>query len=310
MKQIPMLAGLAAVLIGASPASAKQTEPTPSAKAPTVSGVTVEAQPKENPLVDPATQFVREHLPEGQSEQIARFRDDVCVKVVGLPPELDAFIARRLIEVAGQVRAPLAKAADCAPNVNVVFTANPQAQLDDIAKRKDILLGFHFVAQTKKLTTVDRPVQAWYVTRTRDATGNSWIEVNHPVPVCIPDCENPIPESERPMGRAGSRLGNGMSAEVVHSLILADTNKLAGAKIEVVADYIAVLALAKWQGLNRCNATPTILNRMADGCDDPPEAATPQDLALLSGLYAVEARESGAQQRAAIASAIRKASRH
>ena len=307
MKRFLILAGAAAVLIGAGAVAAKQTEPTPAAKpAPTVSGVTVEAAGKANPLVDPTTQFVREHLPEGQSEQIARFRDDVCVKVIGLPAEFDAFVARRVIEVAGQVHAPVAKAADCTPNVNVVFTPKPQAQLDDIAKRKDVLLGFHFLAQTKKLTTVDRPIQAWYVTRTRDTTGNSWLEVMNPCPANVGDtyvgaC------GDRPAGRAGSRLGNDMSAEVVHSLILADTNKVAGEKIETVADYIAVLALAKWQGLDRCNATPTILNRMADGCNDPPDAATPQDLALLTGLYSVEARESGAQQRATIASAIRKA---
>ncbi|THD51660.1 hypothetical protein [Phenylobacterium sp.] len=310
MKRTLLLAGLAAMQIGAGVAAAKQTEPAPASKAApaaTVSGVTVNAPQKENPLVDPTTQFVRQHLPDSAfSGQLARFRDEVCVKVVGLPPEFDAFIAKHLIDVAAEVHAPIARAATCTPNVNVVFTPNPQAQLDDIAKRKDVLLGFHFLAQTKKLTTVDRPIQAWYVTRTRDTTGNSWLEVANPCPANVGDtyvgsC------GDRPMGRAGSRLGNDMSAEVVHSLILADTNKLAGVKIEMVADYIAVLALAKWQGLDRCNATPTILNRMADGCDDPPDAATPQDLALLTGLYSVEARESGSQQRATIASAMRKA---
>ena len=94
---------------------------------------------------------------------------------------------------------------------------------------------------------------------------------------------------------------------MVHSLILADANKVAGEKIDTIADYVAVLALARWQGLERCNAMPTILNRLADGCDGAPDAATPQDLALLSGLYSVAARETGSQQRATIASAIRKA---
>jgi hypothetical protein len=48
---------------------------------------------------------------------------------------------------------------------------------------------------------------------------------------------------------------------------------------------------------------------MADGCDaeDRLEAATPADLALLAGLYTANVRESGSQQRATIASAIRKA---
>ena len=100
------------------------------------------------------------------------------------------------------------------------------------------------------------------------------------------------PCGKTPMGRAGSRLGNDMSSELVHSLILADANKVAGEKIDAVADYIAVLALSRWQGLERCSGLATILNLMADDCDpeDRPEAATPADLALLTGLYAVNPR--------------------
>jgi hypothetical protein len=290
----------ATALFGAAQAVAHLAPP--GAAAPsgnTVSPLVLTAPEKPNPLVSPESQFVRQHLPEGISEQFPRFRDDICVKVVGLPPEFDAFVAKRIVDLAEHVHAPVAKAGACKPNVNVLFTPKPQAQLDDIAKRRDILIGFHFPSQFKKLTTVNRPVQAWYVTRTRDTSGNSRIEVDNPVPY---DPSGKLgPAAERPIGRAGSRLGNDMSAEVVHSLILADATKVAGEKIDAVADYIAVLALAKWQGLERCNAIPTILNLMADGCGDPPEAATAADVALLSGLYAVDPRETGSQQRMSIA---------
>jgi hypothetical protein len=295
------LAGLALAV----PALAKETEPAPAAKAPTVSGVTVDAPKKENPLVDPTTQFVRQHLPQAAfSDQLARFRDDVCVKVIGLPPEFDAFVAKRIVELARQVKAPVAPAADCTPNVHVIFSPRPQAQIDDIAKRKDILIGFHFPSQLQRMTTFSRPIQSWYVTRVRDTYGASQLEVDTTCPwdPRVPGC------GDRPMGKPGSRLGNDMSAEVIHTLVIADASKVAGERIETVADYVAVLALARWQGLEKCNGIPTILNRMADGCDDPPDAATPQDLALLKGLYSVQARESGFQQRATIASAIRKAS--
>lgn len=203
------------------------------------------------------------------------------------------------MEIAREVKAPVAKASDCTPNVHVIFTADPKAQLGDIARRKDILLGFYYSrAQRQKLATAGRPIEARYVTRNRDDNGMSRLEIHDPLAALDP-----------PRGRAGSRLSNGMSTEVVHSLILADSNKVAGEKIETIADYIAVLALARWQGLERCNAMPTILNRMAEDCDkdSAPEAATPQDLALLTGLYAAQARESGSQQRSTIASAIRKA---
>jgi hypothetical protein len=188
--------------------------------------------------------------------------------------------------------------------VNVIFSPKPQAQLDDIAKRRDILFGFHFIAETKKLTTFSRPIQAWYLTRARDTLGNDVLELLDQAPCQssgrAPTCDLKAPAS---MGKAGSRLGNDMSAELVHALILADATKVADAKIGAVADYVAVLALARWEGLERCNSLPTILNLMADGCeaDQIVEAATPTDLGLLAGLYSVDPRESGTLQRMAIA---------
>jgi hypothetical protein len=288
-------AGLA--LFTAHLAAAHLAPPTATNPANAVSGVTVTAPEKPNPLVNPESRFVLQHLPQALSDQYPRFRDAICVKVIGLPPEFDAFVAKRIVDLAGEVHAPVANSGACAPNVHVIFTPTPQAQLDDIAKRRDILIGFHFPSQLEKLTTVNRPIQAWYVTRTRDTTGNSWIEVDNPVPLGA-TITGP---GEKPIGRAGSRLGNDMSAEVVHSLIIADANKVAGEKIEAVADYIAVVALAKWQGLEKCNAIPTILNLMADGCTDPPETVTAADVGLLTGLYAVGSRELGSQQRASIA---------
>jgi hypothetical protein len=305
-RQVLALCAATAGLFTATLATADLAPPATSAAAAaanTVGGVTVTAPQKPDLLINPASQFVREHLPEGISEQYPRFRDDICVTVVGLPPEFDAFVAKRIADLAVQVHAPLAKAADCVPNVHVIFTPQPQAQIADIAKRRDILIGFHFTSQQKLSTTFSRPIQAWYVTRTRDTTGNSWLEIANPCHASPPGTPSG-PCGERPMGRAGSRLGNDMSAEVVHALILADANKVAGEKIDAVADYIAVLALAKWQGLERCNAVPTILNLMAEGCDPTtaPDAMTEADVGLLTGLYAVDPRETGSQQRMSMAS--------
>ena len=296
-----VFAAVAAVLLTGDPAFATQSGPAPtSAPAASVSGVTVTPN-KPDPLVDQTTQFVRQHLPENVfSDQYPRFRDAVCVRVFGLPSEFGAFIKARVIAVADQVHAPVAKAADCTPNVNIVFSPTPQAQIDDIYRRRDILLGARFRTQVKQVKTFDRPIQAWYLTRTRDDHGESFLEVENAT----------ISWAKKPEGRAGSRLSHGVSAEVVHSLVIADANKVSDAKIGGVADYIAVLALARWTRLDRCNTqVSTVLNLMADGCDadNRPESATPADLALLTGLYSVDPREDGAAQRATIASAIRKA---
>jgi hypothetical protein len=282
----------------------------PPAPSSTVSGVTVTAPEKPDALVDKTTQFVRQRLPTSRFEQYARFRDPVCVKVVGLPAEFDAFVARRVVEVAKKVSAPVADAATCKPNVNVIFSSQPQAQLSDIAKHRDVLFGFVFKAEMKQVSTFKLPIQSWYLTRSVGTDGNGILELEDTAPCVssgfVPTCDIKAPPLK---GRAGSRLGNDMSSELVHSLIIADANKVAGEKIDAVADYIAVLALSRWQKLERCSGLPTILNLMAEGCDasDRPDAATEADLALLKGLYAADPRESGSQQRASMASAIRKA---
>jgi hypothetical protein len=294
---------LGAVALWATAASAHA--PPAATPAPTVSGVTVTAPQKPNPLVDPTTQFVRQRLPTSRFEQYARFRDPICVKVIGLPAEFDSFVAKRIVEVAREVKAPVADAATCTVNVNVIFSPDPQAQLTDIAKRRDILFGFYFKAQQKEIATFKRPIQSWYLTRAVGTDGQDALELYDPAP-CVSSplgiCDIKAPAVK---GRAGSRLGNDMSSELVHSLVIADASKVAGQKIDAIADYIAVLALSRWQGLDRCSSVPTILNLMAEACNDSPEAATSADLALLTGLYAVDPRESGSQQRASIAERMR-----
>jgi len=81
----------------------------------------------------------------------------------------------------------------------VIFSPQPQAQLNDIARRKDVLIGFRFPAQFKQMTTFNLPIQSWYVTRVRDTHGASWLEVDT---IC-PWAPGIGPCGERPEGRPG-----------------------------------------------------------------------------------------------------------
>jgi len=302
--------GLAsAALLAAGAAAASQSDrPTSSKGLPTkdLSGVTVTAPSKPDPLVSPERQFVRSHLPASRNEQYARFHDPICVRVIGLPAEFDAFVAHRVVALARTVKAPVDSSSGCTPNVNVIFSPQPQQQLSDIAKRRDILFGFYFKTDAKKLTTFSRPVQSWYLTRAVGTDGRDMLEINSGAPCIGTGAPGAFPcdlKAPPVTGKAGSRLGNDMSSELVHSLIIADANKVSGEKIGAVADYIAVLALSRWERLERCNSIPTILNLMAEGCDPEtaPEAATEADIGLLTGLYAADPREAGSLQRASIA---------
>ena len=203
---------------------------------------------KSSPLVNPASQFVRLHIPRGCRSSCRASATPSASRCRACRPAFDAFVAKRIVDLAAQVHAPVAAAADCTPNVHVIFSPQPQAQIDDIARRRDVLIGFHFPAQAKALTTVTRPIQSWYVTRVRGHLRRQLgmeVDSNCPMDPRIGPC------GEKPTGRAGSRLGNDMSAEVVHSLVIADADKVSGAKIGAIADYIAVLSLAggrAWRG--------------------------------------------------------------
>jgi hypothetical protein len=297
----------AALILAATAATAKETEPAPAAApvkaASTVSGVTVTGE-KSNPLVDKTTEFVRRRLPTSQNEQYARFHDPICVRVLGLPEGFDAFVTQRIVALARQVGASVDEAANCKTNVEVLFSTRPQAQLDNVAQKREFLLGFFYRAQYKATKTFSRPIQSWYLTRNVGTDGIGAFELVDPHPYDPDDGKMPAVK-----GRPGSRLGNDMSSELVNSLIIADAKKVAGEPIGAVADYVAVLALSRWRGLEKCSGMPTILNLMAEDCDaaDRPEAATPEDVALLQGLYTVNPREGGSFQRAEIASAVRKA---
>ena len=60
----------------------------------------------------------------------------------------------------------------------MIFSAQPQAQLNDIAKRRDVLFGYTFKTDAKTMATFSRPVQAWYLTRTVGTAGDSNLELN------------------------------------------------------------------------------------------------------------------------------------
>jgi hypothetical protein len=273
-----VLAGGPALANGAPPPSAD----TKAAPINNLTGVTMTA-PKSSPSVRTASEFVRYRLPESPlTGQYPRYAEPVCVRVQGLPMPFNAYIAQRIVKLAAKLDKPLAKAANCVLNVQVIFTAEPQKLLSNIARKRAPLLGYPYRSQFKCLATFSRPVQSWYVTYTRGTTGGGSFDLAHGARSDIDPRDAQFGGGTGlggfgPHGRAGSRLGADMSSDIAFSLILGDATTVAYGKIGPPADYIAVLALARWPDLEHFNAViPTILNPMAEAClEAPPEAVTP-----------------------------------
>jgi hypothetical protein len=224
-----------------------------------------------------------------RTNQIGRWYENVCPLVTGLQPAARDFITREILEVVRGVRAPTAAVGrKCPITVEIVFTREPQALLDHIAKSYRALLGFNPASQTQKqwwksVTTFSRPIQAWYETGTR-----STVPTDPPCASCIGatlDSDNTV----RPPDGTASRFRQDLRSEFVHVLIIADGGQIARYSLQSVADYLAVLSLTHMSQLDQCAPLPSITDLLAGGCATPvAHSLTAADRDYLKALYSAD----------------------
>ncbi len=236
-------------------------------------------------------QFVQSFAaPTRMTGKLARWEDGVCPSVKGLSVGSAKFIVERIKAVAWNVGAPAIHYVRCRPNVEILFTPQPQSLLDDIRGKSPVLLGYHDTeSQRDQSAIIHRPIQAWYVTQTVDVRGHPEVDdarrgggveiVISPQlpPIFIPHATSPAV--------TGSRLGDGLRSDFQHILIVADSAKLGSFEMGELADYIAMLALTQLSSLDACQQLPSIVNMLAPGCSNPVQALTTNDLGYLRGVY-------------------------
>ncbi len=280
----------AAALAQSAPPAAKTAQPT------TVAPVTVQAAAKPKVIEKQTFTFVQGYAAAQNPEvgQIGRWRDPVCVQVVGLPEADEAAkIKARIESVAQAVGVPAARPG-CAANVEIAFSDQPQRIMDIVAQRHEFLLGYYHTNDHDRLKKVTRPIQAWYVTATRgNGEGASALALNglrryaqYRTEV-IDD-----PQNVPPNGCGDSRLTTSCLESVFNNVfIVADSKATEGKDLGMVADYLVMLALSEPRSLDGCNAMASVLDAFAkSGCPgrDPPDGLTPPDAAYLTALYATD----------------------
>lgn len=246
-------------------------------------------------------QFVQSHAkPSTLIGQIGRWREKVCPAVTGLQGAAAEFVAHRIQDVARGVGAPSATSGKkCAVNIEVLFTGQPQALLDQIAAMYPPLLGYYRRSELKQVTTFDHPVQAWYMTGTRSLdAGLPDQPPSGPVSSDILAIINTglTPDSAYSDGSLGlgasgnpeSRLSKGLRSEFMHVLIIVDSKAVARYSLRSVADYLALLALTRIGSQDSCSGLSSILTLFDVGCGQPPAALTSADTAYLKALYGAD----------------------
>jgi len=259
-------------------------------------------------------------VPTRTADKIARWKQGVCPLTAGLRPEAVKFVTKRVKDVAAQVGAPVNDRENCKPNIEIIFTTTPQALLDNVQVMYPFVLGYHDnSAQAAQLAKVIWPIQSWYSTATDDLRGNVVIDMarrkgmpmtlDMPVAsagggggmqgIVSPTVTMNIPDAQI-THVTGSRLGDGVSSDFHHVVVVAEPAKLLDYEIGTLADYIALLALAQTVQPEQCQELPTILNLFASGCTAPPKALTNVDLAYLRAVYKMTATTTARGQRGEI----------
>jgi hypothetical protein len=175
-------------------------------------------------------------------------------------------------------------------NVYIVFAADPQSTLQQMAKQDSRILGFHYSQQTRDLETVNRPIQGWYLTSTRGARGDETLD--EPTPL-LPAAGGILNQGKHPAGIPGSRLRSGISSAIVNVVIVVDVNKIVGRPIGAIADYLAVLTLTQPLASDQCGRLPSIMDTMLPNCHETEAlmGITAGDLAFLRALYKADLKE-------------------
>jgi hypothetical protein len=273
------------------------------APATTVSRLTVQAPPSPRLPRERTQRFVRSYAaaPNPNIDQIGRWREPVCVMVLGLPLADQAARIKARIETMAQSLGLPAAREGCAPNVEIAFEDDPQRAMDGVARRLEYLLGYYHLSRTIQLKTITHPIQAWYVTATRSEgvetaglVSSGLPQAFFQKPEAIDDPENPAP--------AGclSRFTSCYTSRFHNVLIVADNKALVGLSLRLVGDDLVMLALSQPRSLDGCNALPSVIDRFAKSpCPgrDPPDGLTPADTAYLTALYSadLEARKGTEQ---------------
>jgi hypothetical protein len=251
-------------------------------------------------------------------DQIARWTQPVCVRVIGLPDAADAEVKARLEEVANALNVGVMRTG-CKANIQVAFTDQPQALLDRVANEHELLLGYWHHRDRDKLKAVTHPIQAWYVTGTGGSGGNTagtafefyenWGVMGgksapHPNPQGVAGQQRhgfQLDDEEDDRGTTGCgdnpHFTGCLASQFQHVLVVVDISKVGGYPPGLIADYVVMVALAQPKSLDGCNVLPSVIDLFSKACpgESGQDGLTRADVAYLTSLYKmnIEARKRG-----------------
>ncbi|MFL6845632.1 MAG: hypothetical protein ACJ8ER_12210 [Allosphingosinicella sp.] len=257
------------------------------------------AQPASDPIVvegirlpekaarDRATQFVRSTGVAAGETPVARWVDPVCPQVLGLETVGERAAEARIRAIAAEAGIEVAPE-NCRPNIIVSFTPDPASVARAIEKREPWRLARLSPAARNSMLTGSAPVRWLYSTEVRGRHGDSQNVAG--------GATQTIPATHAGSG-AGSSLGGDVPSlmhydnsllstltnrVLTSALVIIDTDQAMGKKLDTLAAYSALVALAE---IRNVDARPEGSMLSLFETPAPPRDLTAQDKAFLRALY-------------------------
>lgn len=245
--------------------------------------------------------------------KMARWRRGICPLTLGLGDKYAKFVTQRIRDIGAAVGVPVNSDPNCKPNIEVLFTTQPQAFMDNVRKSAPAFLGYYDNnSQADEMAKVTHPIQAWYSTESVDYNGSGQIDTAkcggrgtslNVLPLQVTGEIQPQGfvtidlSCARVMQWTGFRVNSGQDSGFYNALIVAEPAKLTDYEVGSLADYITLLALSQPASLDICQQLPSISNLLAKGCTSASSKITDGDLAYLQGLYKVPSGYAFSAQR-------------
>ncbi len=224
--------------------------------------VTVEATRRRERIDEQVGEFVYSIVGTGKVESLARWNVPVCVATAGLTaPDAD-FVKKRIAQIATDADVPLGGPA-CGPNFAVIVTPEPEKLLKEWWSAEHRLFNRdRGLGGVNRFIQTDQPVRAW-----QNACN---------APPGIPahafstgeDCGS---------GLTGSRLTWAAARAVYSAIVVVDLTQIEGLTFGQVADYVAMVGLARIRPSPKLGDVPTILGLFAASSAGRPKGMTASD---------------------------------
>lgn len=283
------------------------------AQAPAPESVTVTGTKEEQAVA----RFVEASVtPTRMTGKTARWETPICPAMQGIKPEDAAAMLARLKKNAADAGVRVSGKKDCDPNIEVIFTDDPQGVMDQVKETQPDLLGYFDSSEARdRLAIVKRPIHAWYRTATQDIRGHSFVDGARTAEspgrgtTAVVPCANTSGNRQLQMRNGvqvfaavpgslcvrefdavktnvpGFKIDEGVRSQFDHIAIVVDTGKVAKMKAGAVADYISMVALAQLSSLETCQGLASITNMLVAGCAQSADAITVNDMGYLRGVY-------------------------